>query len=112
MIFDFNVPYNAAGFVLGGPPPASFFQRAEKFVVHAINIPIHIIKAIVEIAKVFLLSTAWFLTFGQSKFILTHLIASQIEFARQSASIPISIIGLFAPINAGNWLHPRFNNPL
>ena len=104
MIFDFDMPYSTSGYVVGGKLPASLFKRAERFVVHALNIPIHLIKTIIELFKFSLLYYANIFTFYQSEFIKKHTIAAHKESSKQLVSIPLSIVGLFAPMNAENWL--------
>ena len=48
MFFDSNVPYSNSGYVLGGPLPVGILKRVEMFSVHAINLPLKIIRTILE----------------------------------------------------------------
>lgn len=110
MFFDFNVPYTAAGFVLGGPAPAGVLERVEKCVVHGCYIPYYLAKAVMHIALTALLGLTYALTMFRSNFIGNHFAANGVGFLECLCLTPVSVIGLFAPINAGNWNH-RFNNP-
>lgn len=100
MIFDFNVPYSADP--NNEERPVGFMERAERAGSHVLNIPIQILTAIVQIAKLALFAVACAFTFGQSRLYNNEFMDTGKSLLLQPLHIAIAILGVFAPIKADN----------
>jgi hypothetical protein len=93
MFCDLNVPFKTIGIL----------ERVELTTSHLLHIPEKIAFTIVYLAKTIFFSLATVLTFGQSGLFYEKTVASSAQFLLSLGSIPLHMIGLFAPVNAYGW---------
>lgn len=96
MFFDFNISYS-------GPNSIPCGERAGIMMSHLVNIPARIVSTVVELAKLIFFTIFAALSFGQSDYMNGGVRISANKLAISSAGIGISIIGIFAPVNALTW---------
>lgn len=99
MIFDFNIPYSPSQ-TDPYAPSAGFFERAEKATEYALDIPVRIIFCIACIAKLALYGIACAFSFGQSRTFNRNFMHALQGSLVQPLYLGISILGIFAPMNA------------
>lgn len=93
IICDFNVPFK----------DVSVGTRAGLAFNNAINCPVHVIKAIVEIVKVLFAAIACAVTLGRSEELNLHLKGTVVKIGIQVVAAATSALGVFAPLNAMKW---------
>lgn len=102
MFCDFNVAYS-----YNREDPDVKFVTAERragiAMVHIANIPLNIVAAVIEVAKLIFFSVLAALCFGQSITLNSQVEVSARKLAYNMAKVGISVVGFFAPMNAGKW---------
>lgn len=113
MIFDFNVPYSAAGYEIGGYLPYSILERAKFVMFHACSIPVLLIRTIAHLALTALMGVADIFTLCQFNFFRDWCFGNFMGSIKCIASTPVAVMGLFIPINAVHlsyYIHSPSNN--